>query len=414
MNIYSFIVSSENKTKEIFLGLSAQDLSSVVAGVSGFFSILAVIFGFCKYFSEVKKRKKLDIKESYLKLKNDIEKKIELFYGPCISLREESSILYSIFARKLKSKSGKRFRTLRYLCKHDKSDLSKADSAILKEIIQISSKNLILIEQYSWLISNTALSSLLGKLCAHFRILELAYKGSLEGQEEYMENIVFPLEVDGALYSEMKRLKAQLNETNIESKKNKSIAYYNDNYEEYYTQTINVKLDEIYKEFLKLVPSGGTILDAGCGVGRDTKYFIQNGYKVHSFDLSDKMVMLCNQYPFAFCELKSFSDIDLYEEFDAVWANASLLHLSKKELFVAFLNLKMSLKKNGVLFFSIKKIYSNKLKNSINGREFYSYKSDFLDNYLCKKIKMKKIKSWESRKSDNDIFVNYLYRKNEE
>ncbi|MBV5328534.1 MAG: class I SAM-dependent methyltransferase, partial [Chlorobium sp.] len=70
--------------------------------------------------------------------------------------------------------------------------------------------------------------------------------------------------------------------------------------------------------FRKHISKGGMILDAGCGVGRDTRYFIQHGYKVVSFDASERMVQLCSQYPFAYCRQQSFADIESIQEFDAV------------------------------------------------------------------------------------------------
>lgn len=37
------------------------------------------------------------------------------------------------------------------------------------------------------------------------------------------------------------------------------------------------------------------ILDIGCGAGRDTIYFIKNGYLVDAIDASPKMVFECNK-----------------------------------------------------------------------------------------------------------------------
>lgn len=405
------IISSE-KAGELFWGFSSQELSSMVSGVSALVSIVAVIFGVYKYFDGVSQNKALEIKKENLKLHSDINKKIEVFYGPCLALREESRILYSVFAIDLKNDSHIRFRTLRYLCTYGVNNLSIADASILKEIMNISKKNLELIEKNSWLITNTALNSLLGKLCAHFRILELAYKGELNGKAHLMENIVFPLEVDGAIYSEIKRLKSLLNyEDKVDVSINQTISYYNRNYEKYYDETAYVDLSDIYIKFLNKIPNNGVILDAGCGVGRDTKYFIQNGYRVHSFDLSEKMVMLCNQYPFAFCEIQSFLNINFYEEFDAVWANASLLHLNDIEFKQSLINLVKSIKPGGILFFSLKEKINNKDFDFINGRNFYYYRNDYILDLLCNKLGMKSDSIWKTHKVKKDIFVNFLFIK---
>ena len=41
---------------------------------------------------------------------------------------------------------------------------------------------------------------------------------------------------------------------------------------------------EHYAPFLALIPAGGQILDAGCGSGRDSRFFIQKGYGVTAMD----------------------------------------------------------------------------------------------------------------------------------
>ena len=49
-------------------------------------------------------------------------------------------------------------------------------------------------------------------------------------------------------------------------------------------------MTEHYEKFLLLVPIGGLIIDAGCGSGRDSKFFLDNGCRVKAFDVSAAMV----------------------------------------------------------------------------------------------------------------------------
>ena len=71
-----------------------------------------------------------------------------------------------------------------------------------------------------------------------------------------------------------------------------SIGYYNNNSKDFFNRTINADVQDLYQKFLKHVPDQGRILDAGCGVGRDSKFFLSNGYEVLSFDGSLEMVKL--------------------------------------------------------------------------------------------------------------------------
>ncbi len=57
-----------------------------------------------------------------------------------------------------------------------------------------------------------------------------------------------------------------------------SIGYYDKNSKNFYYRTINAEVQDLYQKFLEHVPDQGRILDAGCGVGRDSKFFLSKGY----------------------------------------------------------------------------------------------------------------------------------------
>lgn len=168
-------------------------------------------------------------------------------------------------------------------------------------------------------------------------------------------------------------------------------------------------MTEIYRKVRAYVPNGGTVLDAGCGVGRDTQYFIRHGFKVSSFDASAKMVELCNQYPFAFCEQKSFADIDYPPTFDLVWACASLLHLNQAEFENAISNLVKTLAPDSCIYFSLKKQIDD--RKTID-RDFYIYSDEYLTELLVNKHKLVELVKWESGSSinENETFLNYIYK----
>ncbi|MDP1975918.1 MAG: class I SAM-dependent methyltransferase, partial [Alphaproteobacteria bacterium] len=83
--------------------------------------------------------------------------------------------------------------------------------------------------------------------------------------------------------------------------------------------------------FLAQLPLSSKILDAGCGVGRDAHVFENLGHKVTAFDGSFEMVKLANQILKEPAKLMLFQDIDFSEEFDGVWAVASLIHVPKHQ-----------------------------------------------------------------------------------
>lgn len=75
-----------------------------------------------------------------------------------------------------------------------------------------------------------------------------------------------------------------------------TLEYYNRNAKIYCDQTLVGNLQENYNKFLKHLPPNAYILDFGCGSGRDSKYFLDNGYKVKAIDGSIEMCKLASKY----------------------------------------------------------------------------------------------------------------------
>jgi SAM-dependent methyltransferase len=69
-------------------------------------------------------------------------------------------------------------------------------------------------------------------------------------------------------------------------------------------------------------------LDLGCGSGRDSNYYKEKGYERISVDASREMCRRASSIT-AKLVIKSNRKCFFTEEFDGVWASASLLHIIK-------------------------------------------------------------------------------------
>jgi len=136
--------------------------------------------------------------------------------------------------------------------------------------------------------------------------------------------------------------------------KDKTIEYYNINAEKFYNNTVGIELNDFYLKFLKYISDGGRILDLGCGSGRDTLYFIQKGYDVISMDASEEMVKLSSELTKRKTLFLRIEDIDFQNQFDGIWACASLLHIDKNLTESVFNILCNALRDDGVLYASYK------------------------------------------------------------
>lgn len=84
----------------------------------------------------------------------------------------------------------------------------------------------------------------------------------------------------------------------------------------------------------------------------------------------------------------TFQDIAFHDEFDGVWASASLLHIPYDELFSVMRRLHHSLKTHGIMFVSFK--YGEGRRQDIDGRIFYDLnETTFLPYYIPSLIRLK-------------------------
>lgn len=158
--------------------------------------------------------------------------------------------------------------------------------------------------------------------------------------------------------------------------KNNSIEYYDQNAEEYVAATLNVDMSAIYTKFLRYIPFGGSILDAGCGSGRDAKYFLDQGYKVTAIDGSAEMAARTYKLTGIKVRHQNFSEINDSNSFDGIWACASVLHVRKAEMVSIINKLRSALTEGGTLYLSYKygeseetrrnRHFSNYTENSFN------------------------------------------------
>lgn len=148
-----------------------------------------------------------------------------------------------------------------------------------------------------------------------------------------------------------------------------SIEFYNKNAEDFYNRTIAADLSELCEKFLKNIIPGGKILDAGCGSGRDTLYFLKQGYEVVAMDASEEMVRLSSELTGKQTKLLKFEDVKFNKEFDGIWACASLLHVPKAEIQFIMKKLVNGLKNNGIFYGSFK--YGE--GEEIRGERFFNF-----------------------------------------
>src|SRR3954462_4118584 len=106
----------------------------------------------------------------------------------------------------------------------------------------------------------------------------------------------------------MPQTKYKVKDTSIHSKTQK---YYEEHADQYFKDTSAGDISALYKPFLMNVPSGGLILDAGSGSGRDTLAFKKLGYRVEAFDLSPRLAELSTKLTGIRTKVAGFKDLNV-------------------------------------------------------------------------------------------------------
>lgn len=134
----------------------------------------------------------------------------------------------------------------------------------------------------------------------------------------------------------------------------KTIGYYNQNAESFVEGTVDAKMNAIQEKFLSHVKKGGLILDLGCGSGRDSKEFLNRGYRVVMVDGSARLCEAAGDLTGHKVIQSSFQEYFPEEQFDGIWACSSLLHLNKAEMEEVIRRMTDALKPQGCFYLSYK------------------------------------------------------------
>lgn len=161
---------------------------------------------------------------------------------------------------------------------------------------------------------------------------------------------------------------------------NETLEYYNKNAKSFVYGTINVNLREIQERFLKHISPHGRILDFGCGSGRDAKYFHTKDFEVDAVDGSGELCKLAAEYSGINVKQMLFSDLDVVEEYDGIWACSSILHLSSSELWDVLLKMLKALKNDGIIYTSFK---YGEHEGMRNGRYFIDFTETSFKKYIA-------------------------------
>lgn len=129
-----------------------------------------------------------------------------------------------------------------------------------------------------------------------------------------------------------------------------------------------------------------TVVEIGCGNGRESEVLLSKVDNYIGVDVSASMLRLARErLPDANFVLSDVIEYDLPNDVDVIFAFASLLHLPKEAVSIVFKKASESLKTGGVLYVSLKRKddYSSSAERDDYGeRKFYYYNLSTLQDLV--------------------------------
>jgi SAM-dependent methyltransferase len=155
--------------------------------------------------------------------------------------------------------------------------------------------------------------------------------------------------------------------------------YYHSHFQTYHRRTFSIDPSSFLEPLRKRLDPGCTILDIGCGSGRDMRWFNNRGFDVSGFERSAGLAELARQH--SGCRVIE-GDFEVFDftalPSDAVLLGGSLVHVPHDNLQLVIENVTTGLKPGGKALISLKQ--GNSTVTDKLGRVFYFWQTHALEN----------------------------------
>ena len=131
--------------------------------------------------------------------------------------------------------------------------------------------------------------------------------------------------------------------------------------------------------FLDRLPFGASVLELGCGGGRDAQYMIAKGFAVDPTDGVPAIAAKASERLGFAVRIMRFDELDAIETYDAVVASASLLHVPREGLPDILSRIWRALKPGGWHLATFK-------TGQMEGRDEFGRYFNYLDRQYAKAI----------------------------
>ncbi len=153
---------------------------------------------------------------------------------------------------------------------------------------------------------------------------------------------------------------------------NTTIEYFNEKAQKCFEDAFTITERTNQDHFLSYLKPGASILDFGCGSGRDSMYFIEKGFDVTPTDGSEGMCRLASEYLHMPVKVMEFNELDDEDLYDGIFASASIMHIEYEKLLELFPKMIRACRDQGIIYVSFK--YGD--TDGFLGKRYYTYMNE--------------------------------------
>jgi len=188
--------------------------------------------------------------------------------------------------------------------------------------------------------------------------------------------------------------------------------FYEENYQHYFNSTVGLDPSVFLEPFTRLLEPQATILDIGCGSGRDLRWFARMGFQPTGFEQSPSLARLARQHADCLVIEGDFHSYNFSQlQFFALAFVGSLVHLPKDDVPAILQSTCQALVPNGVIFITMKE---GKGTSSVaDGRIFTLWLREEIEKIFAENnLRILEFSRQISKMRPEDTWLGYVLRLN--
>lgn len=188
-------------------------------------------------------------------------------------------------------------------------------------------------------------------------------------------------------------------------------SFYHENYREYFEATAGIDPSEFLEPIASRLSLGATVLDIGCGAGRDLCWLTNRGFIATGFEFSPGLASLARDFSKRPIIQADFSSYDFSQvQFDALLLIGALVHIHHSEFDSVFIRISQALRAGGLVNLSLKE--GDGVKHSDDGRVFTLWRPARLESIFNEHgFAILNFSRFDSALTTGDVWLNYILRK---